>query len=321
MAKKLTKIFIVVLLAILMLPVFCGCEASGSASYMLSLNYAENFKIMQLADIQAETLEDCEEAFINIKKLVEKEKPNLIVLTGDNIYNPKNSKVLEALIENMESFNIPWAPVFGNHDATVYLSKSYMASRFVKAKHCLFASGEFGIGGLGNYVINLTTPSGETKYSLFLIDSNMYNIVGSGYDAIHKGQIRWYERAVNKITRMNNGTVVPSLAFFHIPLKEYATAKALYENGQLEGYGTFNEEVDGAHKNTGFFAKAKELGSTKAIFCGHDHVNNCCIDYQGIKLAYGLKSSRNDYHNEDLLGATIITLTSNNIEIENSYFD
>ena len=30
-----------------------------------------------------------------------------------------------------------------------------------------------------------------------------------------------------------------------------------------------------------------ELGSTEAIFYGHDHVNNIVLEYQGITLCYG----------------------------------
>lgn len=31
-----------------------------------------------------------------------------------------------------------------------------------------------------------------------------------------------------------------------------------------------------------------ELGSTQAIFCGHDHKNNFSLDYKGIRLTYGM---------------------------------
>jgi len=31
-----------------------------------------------------------------------------------------------------------------------------------------------------------------------------------------------------------------------------------------------------------------ELGSTKGVFCGHDHENNFSIEYKGIQLSYGM---------------------------------
>ena len=35
------------------------------------------------------------------------------------------------------------------------------------------------------------------------------------------------------------------------------------------------------------FNTALELGSTKAMFCGHDHYNNLSVEYKGIRLTYG----------------------------------
>ena len=31
-----------------------------------------------------------------------------------------------------------------------------------------------------------------------------------------------------------------------------------------------------------------ELGSTEAVFCGHDHYNNMSLEYKGIRLTYGM---------------------------------
>ena len=36
------------------------------------------------------------------------------------------------------------------------------------------------------------------------------------------------------------------------------------------------------------FDVAKELGSTTGFFCGHDHYNNMSLEYQGIRLTYGM---------------------------------
>lgn len=313
----------VTLVALLTSLLLNGCkqaEFEDFEDYMFQIEYVENFKIMQLADIQANTSEKFDNAFIDIKKLVDKEQPDLIVLTGDNVEIPKSEDVFFSLISNMESLKTPWAPVFGNHDSEGILSKNFMAEKFIEAENCLFYKGEQGVDGVGNYVINLTTARSKIAYSLFLLDSHMYYSEG-GYDSIHTNQIEWYERAVNKLTKINKNKVVPSLAFFHIPLKEFIDAKESLENGESEGFAVFNEEISPGAINTGFFSKAQELKSTKAIFCGHDHVNNCDINYQGIHLVYGLKSSKCSYYDKSLLGATMITLTTDDIEIRNSYFE
>ena len=318
MCKKTSKLSVAVLFVMAIALSFSGCADKDGTSYMLEMEYTENFKIMQLADVQVSTVKECDDAFAEIEKLVAREKPNLIVSTGDNIYIPKGKKILEAFISHMESLETPWATVFGNHDQA-WISKNFMAKRFMKAEHCLFLKGESNIHGVGNYVINLKSAN-NIVYSLFMIDSNMY-AAGGGYTGIRPNQIKWYERAVNKLTELNNNQVVPSLAFFHIPLHEFADAKASLDAGESTGFAIFNEEVGAAKKNTGFFNKALELNSTKAIICGHDHKNNCDINYKGIHLVYGLKSSRCDYHDSALLGATMITLTSAGFVVENACFE
>lgn len=298
--------------------VFAGCGTTKD--YIFSLKYVENFKIMQLADVQASSVEKCEEAFVDIKKMVEKEKPNLIVLSGDNIDVPENEDVFNCLVENMESLNTPWAPVFGNHDAEGVLTKEFMAERFKQAKNCYFASGEEGVDGVGNYVINIMDKK-EVVCSVFLIDGNMYyDEEKTEYDSIHPNQIEWYEETVNFIKESNHNKTPKSLAFFHIPLHEYRDAKESFERGESEGRAEFNEGIYSGYENTGFFEKVKELQSTKAIFCGHDHANTCDINYQGVHLVYGLKSSRDSYYNESLLGTTIVTLSKTEIKIENKFF-
>lgn len=81
MFRKIAITLLVVLILSTSL-VLCSCAKVEWDDYMLKLNYSDGFKIMQLADIQAHDSERCDEAFVDIKKLVEKENPDLIVLTG-----------------------------------------------------------------------------------------------------------------------------------------------------------------------------------------------------------------------------------------------
>lgn len=36
------------------------------------------------------------------------------------------------------------------------------------------------------------------------------------------------------------------------------------------------------------FDAVLRLGSTKGIFCGHDHLNNWSVEYKGVRLTYGM---------------------------------
>lgn len=85
------------------------------------------------------------------------------------------------------------------------------------------------------------------------------------------------------------------MVFFHIPLQEYRTAYELYKQGSNEvtyHFGIIGEtminQICCSNYPSKLFDKAVELGSTKAMFCGHDHYNNISLEYKGIRLTYGM---------------------------------
>ena len=80
-----------------------------------------------------------------------------------------------------------------------------------------------------------------------------------------------------------------------IPLQQYKTAYELYEKGSDEVkyyFGSndesFMDKVCCSEYPSSMFDTAKELGSTKGFFCGHDHYNNMSLEYEGIRLTYGM---------------------------------
>lgn len=119
-----------------------------------------------------------------------------------------------------------------------------------------------------------------------------------GYDCFHENQIAWYEKTIKSIAQNVNGDenqVVPSLAFFHIPMREYLTG---YETAKKNGAildGAKLEAVYCSNHDDEMFETMKRLGSTKGCFAGHDHMNNYTVDYQGIRLAYGYSCDHNIY--------------------------
>ena len=51
------------------------------------------------------------------------------------------------------------------------------------------------------------------------------------------------------------------------------------------------------------FETMLELGSTKAMFYGHDHLNNIVFEYKGIILSYGYSIDYLAYSDIDLVGS------------------
>ncbi len=81
-----------------------------------------------------------------------------------------------------------------------------------------------------------------------------------------------------------------------VPMKEYMTAydEAKGMDNLLWGF-RFPKENGTPAVADQMFEKMVELGSTKGCFAGHDHMNNFSVNYQGIRLTYGLSCDHNIY--------------------------
>lgn len=73
----------------------------------------------------------------------------------------------------------------------------------------------------------------------------------------------------------------PGLAYFHIPLPEFSVFNSSSFTGVKQ------EGVGSASVNSGFFTTLVEASDVKAVFTGHDHVNDFCGKLKGIHLCYG----------------------------------
>jgi 3',5'-cyclic AMP phosphodiesterase CpdA len=317
--KKLFFAIVAILVTLTIDAAILLCPRPGSAddSYVWSesgFDIAEihtmqtdgEFRILQLTDIQLDmpfqsrkTLERV------IDTLIEENDPDLIVLTGDNVAGPFSHFYVDYVIELMDSYKIPWAPVFGNHDRELNANLYYQAEKYEASEYCLFKEGPSDIHGVGNYVINIMNRS-TPIYTLFMMDSNGnrdYVVDGEtvdNIDYIYPDQIEWYEDNVSGISAIN-GTAVPSMAFFHIPLMEYKTAYDLAIDGSDEATllgGERRENECPPLENTGFFDSMKINGTTH-VFVGHDHINDYTVLYQGIYLTYGVKTGNFSYHEKD----------------------
>ena len=59
-------------------------------------------------------------------------------------------------------------------------------------------------------------------------------------------------------------------------------------------YGEMREPMGGSWFNSGLFDAMKRNG-TEAIFCGHDHCNDFCAEYEGVYLVYNQTGGYNCY--------------------------
>ncbi|MBQ4366315.1 MAG: metallophosphoesterase [Clostridia bacterium] len=288
----------------------------------------EPFKVLQLTDVHIGggwmSLKKDSMALNAVAAMVTAEKPDLVIVTGDVAYpvpfqagtfnNKTGARIFAAL---MEDLGVYWTLAFGNHDTEAY---SYFSrekiSRFYEEgdfPHCLFKAGPADVDGFGNQIINVKNSDGIITQSLFLFDSHSYTDndwfgVLWKYDNIHENQVAWYRDSLAALNAQNDARLqalgmsgkssIPSLAFFHIPLVEMKNAwDAFAENGYQDTdnvkliYGVAGETGKvvycGMHEDD-LFETMQELGSTKGVFFGHDHLNNFSVDCDGIRLTYGM---------------------------------
>ncbi len=288
----------------------------------------KELKVMQLTDVHIGggfmSSKKDSLAMTAVAAMITAEKPDLVIVTGDVSYpvpfqagtfnNLSSARIFAAL---MESLGVYWTLGYGNHDTEAYsyygreeLSALYGSEDY---KYCIFEAGPEEVDGYGNQVINVKNSDGIITQSLYILDSHSYvdgDVLGImwKYDNIHENQVQWYKDTVKALNEENNEVYkklgkktksdIKSAAFFHIPLTEQKDAWYEYaengfedtENAKLH-YGVAGESgkvVYSGIGEDGMFEAMLETGSTKAVFCGHDHYNNFSIEYKGIRLTYGM---------------------------------
>ena len=281
----------------------------------------EDFSILLFSDIQiGVSVSKATQAFKMMDDLVDQTNPDFIMTAGDNTYFILSGILSRPIVNRMESYGIPWATVLGNHDSEGIADRNWVGNQYEAAEHSLFEMGPENIYGVGNYVVDIVDESGKTVYAMVMMDSNAEREYedGKDYDYIHSDQIQWYEWV------MKGMEDVPSILFFHIPLPEYKEVKTMWESGELDAVTTFGEareEVCSPPENTGMFDKVLEYGSTTHIFVGHDHINNLSAEYKGVRLTYGLKTGLTCYADDDMQGATLITIKDGTNEVIVEHID
>lgn len=311
-------------------------ELSDLVDFIVPVETGRDIRVLQLTDIQ--TISGDTARFKNrgvgssksdiftgyqryIGQVIERYNPDFIIMTGDNVYGEfdDNGEQLISLINFMDSFEIPWSPVFGNHDNESFMGVDWQCEQYVKSKYCLFKQGD--LTGNSNYSVALT-QGGEVKRVFYMLDSNGCGNMSqlsfaNGHSKISAGfasdQIDWYTQSITDLK-----SVYPNVKLsmaFHIQLtvfgdafKKYGYSESTIRNNPINldknsdakakgDFGYIGRELKGAwDSDKKVWNSIKSLG-IDSVFVGHEHCNSASVVYEGVRLSYGQKSSSFDRYN------------------------
>lgn len=251
-------------------------------------------------------------------KQIRDSKADFVVLTGDIILGKYQHIDAIQFAQFMEKIGVYWCFTFGNHEARE--EKGRFKELLMKCKttfpHCLARQGKKELFGLCNYCVNILKSENEILKTLFMFDSGR-NILPEyraehgvpedlkGYDFLKNNQMNWYKNKIKSLSEKYGE--VKSFMYMHIPLPEYENVITQNEKeewvftGKCEVlYGNAFESVGCSSFNSGMFDLIKKLGSTQAVFSGHDHVNDFCALHEGVYLVYNQCGGYETYTMEEI---------------------
>jgi len=296
-----------------------SAQAGNLGKTILRYKPDGTFKIVQFADIHWQKGDEKDQRTARLMaEILDAEKPDLVVLTGDTISGSElkaaddYKKAYFDLTKPIVERKIPWAAVFGNHDDEGCMNRHDQMKLMQTVPYCLAKAGPKDIDGVSNYTHFIYDAKGrKAKNTLYLIDSLAYAPKPiEGYAWISRKQINWFVQTSKEIEKQN-GKKLPALAFFHIPIQEY---NQLWGQNSL---GVKQEDVCCSKINSGFFAALLEAGDVVGTFVGHDHVNDYEGTLFGIRLVYGRGTGFNTYGKDGFpRGARIIVLNEDQKEFQ-----
>ncbi len=241
-------------------------EAAGHYSF----SSEDGLKIMMLTDIHLGggrwTRTTDKKAVYEIITMLQNEKPDLVVLCGDNVFacpgpiyngggNLDNKLVSKVILEIFEHEGVYFTTVFGNHDTEVFdlCGRQKLADLYESDKYayCLFkqeyTDADAKIPSVTNQIITVKNADREMNKLLLLIDTNAYvdksikAVLDWNYDVIHQDQVDWAKDEIGRLSQMAGypgRTCLDTVTFMHIPVGEFQQAYL-----DLEGNG-FKETED-----------------------------------------------------------------------------
>ena len=308
------------------------------------------FTIAQITDIHGICRKTSDTTNL-IEGVLDKEKPDLVVFTGDQIKGyglsyltgDKRKKVERAIdnyTEPVDRRNIPFLVTFGNHDPQVGYTCAEQMDMYYVFKNCYRPDKEDEYAP-GTFNVPIYDKNGDAPvFNIYMIDTGSMAPEG-GYETLAPEKIAWYRSVRDKLYE-KWGHYIPSVVFQHFPVEEiynlydevdkkhpdavkaFRTRKGRYYKlkDEFAGEGVkLYEPSSISDVNSGEFEAVKEKDDVFAMFFGHDHQNNFIGTYEGIDMGYGPSCGFNEYGNGVERGIRILKFREDDPRHYTSFVD
>ena len=285
-------------------------DSKSETDTTIRFNSDGKLKILHIADPHLADDKHFDSSIWVIAEACDVEKPDLVVLTGDNTKpyeDPEETKrIINSLMNIFESRNIPVAVTFGNHDSEAGSMTRADIMEYYKTFSCVITAEDadaFYNCATFNIPV-LASDSDKVKFNIWVFDSGDYDgEEPRHYDRVRTEQIEWYKKTSAKLNEENDGETVNSVVFQHIIVPEIYDVlkkvdskkpfaiKHIYNEEEYymfdpeqTNYGTLNEKPCPGYYNDGQFDALVENGDVLAMFTGHDHTNAFGVRNQNIDI-------------------------------------
>ena len=298
-------------------------------------------KIMHITDTHY-SFENVDASVRLLEIACDREMPDVVIVTGDNVDNYPEAKDTKKLIDRLMSVfderNIPAAITFGNHDSERgAMSREELMAYYNTHKSSISVDDGVELSGCGTYNIPVhASDSDKVKFNLWIFDSNDYDDEGH-YGCVLSDQVEWYKKRSDELTQANDGNKVYSLAFQHMIVEDvYRALKMtkirvpfsyhhMYDKKRFYSFdpkgvnfGTLTETPCSGYHNYGQFDAMVEKGDVLAMFSGHDHTNAFGVKYKGIDISNTVSTRYNRDRFSSQYGYRIITINESDTSVYKS---
>ena len=289
---------------------FNAADAQSETDTTIRFNADGKLKILHIADPHLANDKHFDSSIWVIAEACDIEKPDLVVLSGDNTkpYDDpdETKKIINSLMNIFESRSIPVAVTFGNHDSEAGPMSRKDIMEYYKTFSCTITADDseaFKNCATFNIPV-LASDNNGVKFNVWVFDSGDYDEdEPRHYDRVRSEQIEWYKSTAAKLQNENGGEKINSVVFQHIIVPEiydvlkkvdskqpYAIEHIYNEDEYYAfdpenvNYGTLNEKPCPGYYNDGQFDALVETGDVLAMFTGHDHTNAFGVRNQNIDI-------------------------------------